>query len=104
MASLAGSLSSLVSHFLHQVDLVPLAAMGRLMVVIPLDVDYEEKCLEEAQEILRGLLPGCDGRWNLLNEDTEEREFSLIGLQQINEKANSAREAFVQAVYALKNP
>lgn len=45
---LAGSLCSLVSRCLH---LFHLAAMGRLMVGRPVDVDYEENCLEEAQEI-----------------------------------------------------
>lgn len=48
---LAGSLSSLVSCFLHQAGLILLAAMWRLIVVMPLDVDYVGNCLEEAQEI-----------------------------------------------------
>lgn len=53
---------------------------------------------------LRGLLQDHNGRWSLLNKDTEEREFSLIGLQQIDEKAHGPREAFIQAVDAFKDP
>lgn len=48
---LTGSLCSLASRCLHQTHLIHLAAMGRLMVVRPLDVDYKENCLEEVQEI-----------------------------------------------------
>lgn len=48
---LAGSLCSLVSRCPHQTQLIHLAAMGRLTVVRPLDGDYVENGLEQAQEI-----------------------------------------------------
>lgn len=52
VASLLGRLS-LQSGItpLHQAELILLAAMWRLIVVMPLDVDYVGNCLEEAQEI-----------------------------------------------------
>lgn len=53
---------------------------------------------------LRGPQQAHSGRWTLLNKDAEEREFSLIGLQQIDEKAHGPGEAFIQAVDAFKDP
>lgn len=74
--------------------------MLRLMVAIPLNVAY----VETALAWLRGSLQGHSGRWSLLNKDAEEREFSLIGLQQVNQKAHCPGEAFIQAVYTFKDP
>lgn len=53
---------------------------------------------------LGNLLQGHDGTWSLLNKDAEERELSLVGLQQIDQKAHGPREAFIQAVYTFKDP
>lgn len=44
------------------------------------------------------------GTRSLLNKDAEERELSLVGLQQIDQEAHGPGEAFVQAVYAFKDP
>lgn len=53
---------------------------------------------------LRNLLQGHGGTRSLLNKDAEERELSLVGLQQIDQKAHRPGEAFIQAVYTFKNP
>ena len=79
-------------------------AMLRLMVVIPLNVAYVETAsgsrLRKSQE------PSAGPRWtrSLLNKDAEERELSLVGLQQIDQKAHRPGEAFIQAVYTFKDP
>ena len=52
---------------------------------------------------LRDHLQGHSGTRSFLNKDAEERELSLTGLQQINQKAHSPREAFIQAVYTFKD-
>lgn len=52
---------------------------------------------------LRDFLQGHSERGNLLDKDTEEREFGLIGLQQIDQKAHRPGEAFIQAVYTFKD-
>lgn len=52
---------------------------------------------------LRDLLQGHSGRWSLLDKDAEERELSLIGLQQIDQKAHRPGESLIQAVYTFKD-
>lgn len=99
----AGSLSSPLSRCLPLPVPILLAAMLRLMVMIPLNVAYVDTASAGSGN-LRGLLQGHNGRWNLLNKDAEEREFSLIGLQQVDQKAHRPGEAFVQAVYTFKDP